>query len=81
MIHQRQKDVLFFVISKGSVFNHFCRKYVSPWKNRNGKGVYLNLGCGDKYCDYFVNIDANPLRKVDLWLDIRSNATLSISST
>ncbi|HWO30687.1 MAG TPA: methyltransferase domain-containing protein [Candidatus Acidoferrum sp.] len=72
MIHQRQKDLLLFVISKASVFNHCYRKYVSPWKNKNGKGVHLNLGCGDKYCDYFVNIDANPLRKLDLWLDIRN---------
>ena len=60
------------MISKASVLNHCYRKYVSPWKNRNGKGVHLNLGCGDKYCDYFVNIDANPLRKPDLWLDLRN---------
>ncbi len=72
MIHQRQKDLLFLLISKASVLNHGYRKYVSPWKSRNGKGVHLNLGCGDKYCDYFVNIDANPLRKLDLWLDIRN---------
>jgi predicted SAM-dependent methyltransferase len=72
VIHQRQKDLLFFVISKASVFNYCYRKYVSPWKNRNGKGVHLNLGCGDKYCDYCVNIDANPLRKFDLWLNIRN---------
>ncbi len=72
MIHQRQKDLLLFMISKVSVLNLYYRKYVSPWNNRNGKGVHLNLGCGDKYCDYFVNIDANPLRKSDLWLDIRN---------
>lgn len=72
MIHQRQKDLLLFMISKGSALNHCYRKYVSPWKNKNGNGVHLNLGCGDKYCDYFVNIDANPLRKLDLWLDVRN---------
>ena len=53
MIHQRQKDLLLLMISKASVLNHGYRKYVSPWKDRNGKGVHLNLGCGDKYCDYF----------------------------
>jgi len=72
VIHQRQKDVLFFILSKASAVNHGYRKYVSPWKARNGKGVHLNLGSGDKYCDYFVNIDANPLRKLDLWLDVRN---------
>jgi predicted SAM-dependent methyltransferase len=72
VIHQRQKDLLLFMISKVSVLNLCYRKYVSPWNNINGKGVHLNLGCGDKYCDYFVNIDANPLRKPDLWLDIRN---------
>jgi len=72
VIHQRQKDLLFFLMSKTSLLNHFYRKYLSPWKNGNGKRVHLNLGCGDKYCDYFVNIDANPLRKLDLWLDIRN---------
>jgi predicted SAM-dependent methyltransferase len=72
VIHQAQKDVLFFLISKVSLLNHGYRRYVSPWKSENGKGVHLNLGCGDKYCDYFVNIDANPLRKLDLWLDIRN---------
>lgn len=72
MIHHRQKDLLFLLISKASMLNHGYRKYVSPRKNRNAKEVHLNLGCGDKYCDFFVNIDANPLRKLDLWLDIRN---------
>jgi predicted SAM-dependent methyltransferase len=55
-----------------SALNHYYRKYVVPWKGGNGKGLHLNLGCGHRRCDYFVNIDANPLLKPDLWLDIRN---------
>jgi predicted SAM-dependent methyltransferase len=35
-------------------------------------GLHLHLGCGPKYLPGFVNIDANPLRKIDLWLDVRN---------
>jgi predicted SAM-dependent methyltransferase len=38
----------------------------------NGSGLHLHLGCGPKYLEGFINIDANPLRKIDLWLDVRN---------
>ena len=47
----------------------------------------LHLGCGPNYLPGFVNIDANPQRKVDLWLDVRNglpfpdNSVDSIYST
>jgi len=47
----------------------------------------LHLGCGSKYLPGFLNIDANPLAKIDLWLDARnglpfpSNSADSIYST
>jgi len=34
--------------------------------------VCLNLGCGDKYAEGFVNLEGNVLRKKDLWLDLRN---------
>jgi len=49
--------------------------------------VHLHLGCGEKYLPGFVNVDANPLRKIDLWLDVRcglpfpANSVASIYST
>jgi predicted SAM-dependent methyltransferase len=80
VILQRQKELPFFVISRASVLDLCYRKYATPWKNKNGKGVRLNLGCGGKYCDYFVNIDANPLRKLDLGLDIRNGLPFGAQS-
>jgi hypothetical protein len=33
--------------------------------------VAMHLGCGPKYLPGFVNIDANPLQKIDMGLDLR----------
>jgi predicted SAM-dependent methyltransferase len=37
----------------------------------NGHRLDLHLGCGIRYLPGFVNIDANPARKTDMWLDVR----------
>ena len=71
MIHQKRKDILFFLIRKITVINHLFRRYVCPWKDR-GRGIHLNLGCGNQYNEYFVNVDANPQKRLDLWLDVRN---------
>lgn len=48
---------------------------------------HLHLGCGPKYLPGFVNIDANPRQRLDLWLDVRnglpfpSNSVDSVYST
>src|SRR6185437_10267652 len=53
----------------------------------NGHRLDLHLGCGPKYLPGFVNIDANPMHKTDILLDIRcglpfaSNSVDSIYST
>jgi hypothetical protein len=72
MIHQRRKDALFWCIRNATIPNYLLRRYVSPQKTRNGSPIHLNLGCGDKYVEGFVNIDANPRRKLNLWVDVRN---------
>lgn len=87
MLHQRYKDLYFLGLSKATLPNFWVRKCVNRIRPQNGKPVHLHLGCGPKYLPDFVNIDANPRQKIDLWLDVRcglpfaSNSVDSIYST
>ena len=72
MLHQRYKDILFLMISKATLPGYWFHRFVRHPQARNGSGLHLHLGCGPKYLEGFVNIDANPLRKIDLWLDVRN---------
>lgn len=73
-------------VAKAALPNYWLRKcrYAIP---ANGHALHLHLGCGKKYLPGFVNIDANPLQKIDLWLDVRrglpfrTNSVWSIYST
>lgn len=71
MLHQRYKDLCFLGLAKATLPNYWIRKSIRPYHPRNGNGVHLHLGCGTKYLPDFVNIDANPMHKIDLWLDVR----------
>ena len=44
------------------------RRYSGTFRNKK-----LNLGCGPTYVAGWVNVDGNPFRKKDLWLDVRMN--------
>ncbi len=87
MLHQRYKDLYFLGLSKATLPNYWLKKCAYALRPRNGRRLHLHLGCGTKYIDGFVNIDANPQHKVDLWLDVRcglpyaSNSVDSIYST
>ena len=71
MLHQRYKDICFLAISKATVPNYWVRKCrYAVWPTA-GSSLHLHLGCGPKYLSGFVNIDANPLQKVNMWLDVR----------
>jgi predicted SAM-dependent methyltransferase len=71
LLHQRYKDICFLAISKATVPNYWVRKCrYAVWPTA-GSSLHLHLGCGPKYLSGFVNIDANPLQKVDMWLDVR----------
>jgi predicted SAM-dependent methyltransferase len=51
--------------------NYWVRKYRYAIWPVAARPLRLHLGCGPKYLPGFVNIDANPLQKIDLWLDVR----------
>jgi predicted SAM-dependent methyltransferase len=71
LLHQRYKDICFLAISKATTPNYWLRKCrYAVWPSA-GRSLHLHLGCGPRYLPGFVNIDANPLRKIDLWLDVR----------
>ncbi|HZS89465.1 MAG TPA: methyltransferase domain-containing protein [Chloroflexota bacterium] len=53
----------------GARANLLRRKRWKGWKKRFSP-LRIHLGCGAKYVPGWVNIDINPLRRVDLWLDI-----------
>jgi predicted SAM-dependent methyltransferase len=86
LLHQRYKDILFWVISKATLPNYYLRRYIKSIKPANG-ARHLHLGCGPKYLSGFINIDGNIFNKLDLWLDVRnglpfaSNSADSIYST
>jgi predicted SAM-dependent methyltransferase len=86
LLHQRYKNIAFWGISKATLPNYLVRRFL--WGVRSPqKAVHLHLGCGSKYLTGFLNIDANPFAKIDLWLDARhglpfpSNSADSIYST
>jgi len=87
MLHQRYKDLSFMALAKVTLPNYWWRKWRHGLAPVNGHELHLHLGCGPKYLPGFVNVDANPLRKIDLWLDVRcglpfaANSVSSVYST
>jgi predicted SAM-dependent methyltransferase len=85
LLHQRFKDIAFWGIAKATLPNYLVRRYVLP-RQSHGE-THVHLGCGPKYLQGFINIDANLFNKIDLWLDVRnglpfpSNSVDSIYST
>ena len=80
MLHQRYKDLCFLALAKATLPNYWIRKYLYAFRSHNGLGLHLHLGCGTKYIPGFVNIDANPRQKIDLWLDVRCGLPFAASS-
>jgi len=71
LLHQRYKDFYFFCLSKATLPNYWLRKCLYAIRPQNGRPLHLHLGCGTKYLAGFVNVEANPQQKLDLWLDVR----------
>jgi len=86
LLHQRYKDLAFWGIAKATLPNYLLHRYLFHGWLPNGS-THLHLGCGPKYLEGFVNVDANLFNKIDLWLDVRnglpfpSNSADSIYST
>lgn len=80
MLHQRYKDLCFLMIAKATLPNFWIRRGLAALHAGNGRAVHLHLGCGPKYLPGYVNIDANPLVKTDLWLDVRCGIPFRSSS-
>ncbi len=72
MLHQRVKDIYFLAISKATLPNFYLRRAWASLRADRGRELHLHIGCGPKYLPGFVNIDANPRMKTDLWLDVRN---------
>ena len=72
MLHQRTKDLYFTLLSKATLPNYFVHRLRSRLASQPKTPLHLHLGCGPNYLPGFLNIDANPGRRVDLWLDVRN---------
>jgi len=70
MLHQRSKDLAFLVLAKATLPNYWLKRSLDRFV-ANGSPRHLHLGCGTVYLPNFINIDANPRGKKDLWLDVR----------
>ncbi len=86
MMHQRLKDICFEAISAATLPGHYLRKTLGE-RRAFAEERHLHIGCGGKYLPGFVNIDANPRLRLDMWLDVRNglpfrdNSVDSIYST
>ncbi len=80
MLHQRYKDLAFLAIAKATLPNYWVRRGFYAVRPRNGRPLHLHLGCGTKYLPGFLNIDANPWQKLDLWLDVRCGLPFATGS-
>ena len=80
MLHQRYKDIYFLFLAKATLPKFIYRHKLRPWQSKQGQRLDLDLGCGPKYLTGFVNIDANPFHKLDLWLDVRNGLPFQSSS-
>ncbi len=71
MVRQRRKDILFFLARPILRFLGWAVRPAWPLLTRR-RPLRLHIGCGDKYLPSFLNVDANPFRRIDLWLDLRN---------
>lgn len=82
MLHQRYKDFCFLAIAKATLPNYWARRCFYSVRPANGgrRHLHLHLGCGKKYLSGFLNIDANPFHKIDIWLDVRRGLPFAAAS-
>jgi len=71
VLHQRSKDLVFLLLAKATLPNYWLKRSLDGLSRKTGAVRHLHLGSGPKYLPGFINIDANPREKTDLWLDVR----------
>src|SRR6266478_9199080 len=80
LLHQRNKDLCFLGLAVATLPNYWLRKCIYSLRPVNRHPIHLHLGCGTRYLPGFINIDANPLHKLDMWLDVRCGLPLPSES-
>lgn len=80
MLHQRYKDFCFLAIAKATLPNYWARKCLYALRPVQAQPRHLHLGCGPTYLDGFLNIDANPTHRIDLWLNVRCGLPFAAGS-
>lgn len=71
MIRQQVKDVYYSLTRLLTRPNYYFAKLRLGFRS-NPDGHCIHLGCGVKYIEGLINIDANIFRKIDLWMDLRN---------
>ncbi len=69
MISQTVKDLYWATAGRASLVNLYWRKLLERLHTRPSP-LRLNLGCGPRYVQGYVNVEGNLFLKKDLWLDI-----------
>jgi predicted SAM-dependent methyltransferase len=76
MIDQGVKEVLWQVMAPGLVVS----KAAARLRFLRARGLKLHLGAGPVKLPGFLNVDINPMRRPDLWLDVRGGLPFRDSS-
>jgi SAM-dependent methyltransferase len=74
MKSQSVKDLVHLSLGELSVLNRFRLQTVgrARLKSRRTDGLlWVQLGSGAHYIDGMLNVDVNPFRRSDIWLDLR----------
>jgi predicted SAM-dependent methyltransferase len=67
MISQGSKELLWMAMTPALKVSHL----LASLHFRNARGLCLQLGAGGRPLAGFINVDINPTRHPDVWLDIR----------
>lgn len=67
MVSQGRKELLWLAMTPALSVSHL----LAWFRFRNARSLCLHVGAGGTRLSGFLNIDINPMRRPDVWLDIR----------